>query len=180
MLQSNRPPNRWLLKYPAFLSDLPAMVAQYPGARFVITHRDPAAVVPSTCSVILSARQRRVPGSWPDLATFGLETLDYLAVMMRRGIDGRQVLGKNRFLDVPQRQVGADPVGTVEQIYAFAGLELRDEVRRAIEEWAPDNQPGSRGAHGNQAEDFGLTADRIRGAFAGYLELYSRFCDLAD
>jgi hypothetical protein len=180
MLQSNRPPTRWLLKYPAFLSDLPAMVAQYPGARFIITHRDPAAVVPSTCSVILSARQRRVPGSWPDQADFGRETLDYLAVMMRRGIEGRRVLGDRRFLDVSQRQIGANPLGTVEQIYAFAGLQLRGEVRRAIEEWAPANQPGSRGAHANKAHDFGLTADGIRRAFAPYLDRYGSYCDLAD
>jgi hypothetical protein len=99
---------------------------------------------------------------------------------MRRGIEGRRALGENRFLDISQRQIGADPVGTVEQIYAFAGLELRDEVRRAIEEWAPDNQPGSRGAHGNRAEDFGLTADGIRRAFGEYLDRYGPLCGLAD
>jgi hypothetical protein len=180
MLQSSRPPTRWLLKYPAFLSDLPAMAAQYPEARFIVTHRDPAAVVPSTCSVILSARQRRVPGSWPDPTRFGRETLDYLAVMMKRGIEGRQLLGKDRFLDVSQRQIGSDPVGTIERIYAFAGLELAAEVRRSIEDWAAENQAGSRGAHANTASEFGLSADGIRGAFVEYLDRYGSYCDLFD
>jgi Sulfotransferase family len=177
MLHSDRPPTRWLLKYPAFMSDLPALVAQYPGARFVITHRDPAAVVPSTCSVILSARQRRVPGSWPDMTQFGRATLDYLAVMIQRGMEGRGVLGEDRFLDISQRQIGSDPVRTVEQIYQFAGLELTSEVHEAIVDWAPANQPGARGSHSNKAEDFGLDAVGIRRAFAEYLDRYESYCE---
>ena len=43
LLHSSRPPYQWLLKAPAYLFFLPQVVAQYPGARFLMTHRDPRA-----------------------------------------------------------------------------------------------------------------------------------------
>ncbi len=51
LLQWHRPPNRWRLKTPAHMFAIDALDAVYPDARFVITHRDPAKVMPSLASV---------------------------------------------------------------------------------------------------------------------------------
>ena len=54
LLQSRRPPDRWLLKSPHHKFHLEAIVAAYPDVRFVMTHRDPAKVVPSYASLVSS------------------------------------------------------------------------------------------------------------------------------
>ena len=77
MLHWRRPPTRWLLKYPAYLFQLGDVVARYPTARFVMTHRDPVVALPSTCSTILDSRQKRLPHWSTDRRSFGPEMLEH-------------------------------------------------------------------------------------------------------
>jgi hypothetical protein len=72
--------------------------------------------------------------------------------------------------------MNADAVEVAERIYAFAGLPLSDEQRGIIRDWSEQNKAGSRGAHSYTAEQYGLTDDEIREAFARYLEAYGQFC----
>src|SRR5579863_2114971 len=51
LLQWHCPPNRWWLKTPAHLHSIGALDAVYPTARFVMTHRDVTAVLPSVCAL---------------------------------------------------------------------------------------------------------------------------------
>jgi hypothetical protein len=176
MLHSHRPPTLWLLKFPNYMFELRELAAHYPGARFLMTHRDPVAVVPSTCSVVLAARRKRVPSWSPDRAAFGAEVLDYLATAVDRAMTGRAALGDDRFLDVGQHQIEEGPVAVAERIYAFAGLELADDVRAAVAGWAAGNRRGARGAHRYSAEEYGLTDDRVRDRFAGYIDRYGELC----
>ena len=47
LLGSQRPPDLWLFKAPHHKFHLEALAVAYPDVRFVMTHRDPAKVVPS-------------------------------------------------------------------------------------------------------------------------------------
>jgi hypothetical protein len=85
------------------------------------------------------------------------------------------MLGQHKFVDVAQRSLTADPAGVAELVYEHAGLDLDQPARTALAEWAAENQPGSRGQHVYQPEDFGLTAERIRQAFAEYLEAFGDY-----
>ena len=51
-----RGPNRWVLKSPQHLEQIPALLATFPDATFAITHRDPVSVIQSA---IDDARVRR-------------------------------------------------------------------------------------------------------------------------
>lgn len=174
LLHSHRPPHRWLLKAPAYLFHLDAFAAQYPGARFVMTHRDPVAAIPSACSTIAASRPMLVPG-WEPPPTFGAFVLEHYVVGVQRMMAARDRLGDARFIDVGQRQVERDAVGTAARIHAFLGLELVDGVRSAMAEWAAANQRGSRGEHRYSAEEYGLTDDGIRAAFASYTDRFGGF-----
>ncbi|HET6952974.1 MAG TPA: sulfotransferase [Acidimicrobiales bacterium] len=176
MLHAHRPPTRWLLKFPAYLFQLRELAAWYPDAQFVVTHRDPLAVVPSTCSVVFDARRRRVPGWTPEPAAFGREVLDYLLAALEHATAGRRALGQDRFLDVGQHEIEDDALAVAERVYAFAGLDLTDDVRAAMARWAGENRRGSRGAHHYRADDYGLSEDRIEDAFAGYIAEYGELC----
>jgi sulfotransferase family protein len=51
VLQSRRPTERWILKTPNHLWHLDALIAAYPDARIIWTHRDPGPVVTSLASL---------------------------------------------------------------------------------------------------------------------------------
>jgi Sulfotransferase family len=174
LLHSSRPPHHWLLKTPAYLFHLPEMGQQYPEARFVMTHRDPVAALPSTCSVVLDARKRVLPG-FEQSSSLGEELVAYFAQGVQQAIDARTEVGEHRFIDVDQDQVEKDPVGTAERIYQFAGLDLCDDVKVKMRDWAAANRRGSRGAHLYTAEEFGLTTDGIRDAFASYRRQFAAY-----
>ena len=173
LLHSQRPPHHWVLKAPAYLFHLPELSRHYPDARFVMTHRDPTAALPSTCSVVLDARCNVLPDVAQDKAALGSEMVQHFAGGVQRAMDSRSVVGEERFLDVGQVDFERDPIGTAERIYEFAGLELGDAVRVTIRGWAAQNQRGSRGEHEYTAEEFGLTVEGIRDTFAEYCERFA-------
>jgi Sulfotransferase family len=176
LLHSRRPPHRWVLKDPLYLFQLQEFSTQYPAARFVVTHRDPVSVLPSTCSVIESSRRLRLPGWNSDPLELGREALDFFPDAVRQAAAARTSIGEDRFLDVAQHDLAADAAATADRIYEFAGLTLSSDTRTAMAMWASDNEPGSRGEHRYRAEDYGLTPDSIRSAFGDYLDRFGRFC----
>ncbi len=174
-LHSRRPPYRWLVKSPLYLFHLMPMAEQFPNARFLFTHRDPALAIPSTCSTVMDAWSLVVPSVTVDRPDVGRFILEHYVVGMQRALAARDQLGEHRFLDVAQRDVEHDAVGTAERIYAFLGLELTDDVRAAMTAFAAENQRGARGEHTYTAEEFGYTADGIRAAFGGYLDRFGHY-----
>jgi hypothetical protein len=176
-LHSRRPPCRWLVKSPLYLFHLMPMAEQFPNARFIFTHRDPAVAIPSTCSTVLDAWSLVVPSVTVDRTEVGRFVLEHYVVGMQRALAARDKLGEHRFLDVGQQTVQHDPIGTAERIYAFLGLELGDDVRAAMTTFAAENQRGARGEHNYTAEEFGCTTDGIRGAFGNYLDRFGAFAE---
>jgi hypothetical protein len=171
LLQSRRPPNRWLFKAPHYAFHLPAVLDAYPDARFVITHRDPVKALPSWASLVLSLYP---PGSVERIgaARVGPHLAAHQAIGMRRAIDARRRLGQQRFLDVHQRDFTADPMGTVARVYAFAGLRLAAGTRERMEAWSRENRPGAHGVHRYTPEQFGLDAEGLRKQFEFYTDAY--------
>ena len=177
LLHSHRPPHYWLLKYPAYGYQLDEILAQWPDVKFVWTHRDPAKLVPSTCSVTIDGQRRRIPDYEPDdWSAFGHQQLARFSIAAARATESRRRIGDERFIDVSQQEMNASAVDVAERIYAFAGLPLSTQQRCAIEEWSEENKAGSRGAHTYSAEQYGLTDDEIRDAFGTYLKRYGQYC----
>jgi hypothetical protein len=176
LLHFQRPPRLWLLKMPTYLFQIPDVVARYPGARFVVTHRDPAEALASTCSTVSASMLRRLPAVSVDPCQLGNRLLDHFAEGMRRALKSRATLGSDRFIDVSQGEVEEDPAAMAERIYSFLGMELYPELRAKMVKWADANKRGSRGEHRYRAEDYGLTNEAVRRAFAGYLTEYARLC----
>jgi hypothetical protein len=175
LLHAHRPPQLWLIKGPAYLFHLESMAAQYPDARFLFTHRDPAVSMPSTCSTVEDAWTLTVPSVTLPHDVVGREMLEHYVVGMQRAMEARDALGEDSFLDVAQRDVQVDPLGTARSIYAFLDLELTDEVCAAVQQVADDNRRGSRGEHVYRTEEYGYTPDGIRDVFADYLARYGAY-----
>jgi hypothetical protein len=170
LLHSRRPPNLWLFKAPHHNFHLEAIVAAYPDARFLVTHRDPAKAVPSWASIVSAilpaARHER------DLHRLGREVSDHLRVGVENGITARSRVGEERFLDIHHRELLADPMGCVRRIYGFLALELLPPVEHAIADWQDANRSGAHGSHRYTAEQFGLTTAQLRSDYDFYMRYY--------
>jgi len=170
LLQWRCPPRLWHLKTPVHMLALDDLCSVYPDAKFLWTHRDPAAVLGSVCSLIGYTR------SWvsdrDDSALLGAEQSAVWAEALRRAMAFRDRMGEDRFADVAWAQLQTDPVGAVSRAYGDLGLALGEAGRVRIAGWAADNRPGSKGAHEFALGDFGLDARTVRRRFAFYLDRF--------
>jgi Sulfotransferase family len=119
LLQWHCPPALWHLKTPVHMFALDALVEAYPNAKFLWSHRDPAKVLASVCSLIAYVR------SWSsdrdDAKELAAEQLECWAESVRRAMDFRKRLGDNRFVDVSFADLQTDPIGTLESSYRRLG-----------------------------------------------------------
>jgi hypothetical protein len=170
LLQSRRPPNLWLFKAPHHKFHLEAIVSAYPSVRFIMTHRDPARVVPSYASLVSALFP--TPQAERDLRKLGREVSEHLRVGMENAIAARVRIGEERFLDVHHREVVADPLGAVRRVYGFLGLELQPSVEEAIVDWQRANRSGAHGTHHYTAEEFGLSTKQLRSDYNFYVRRF--------
>lgn len=171
LLQSRRPPNRWLFKAPAHNFHLEAIVAAYPNARFIITHRDPAKAVPSACSFIGALTPPMQKEG--EMERFGRHHAEHLRIGVERAVAARARIGEERFFDVHHRDFVRDPFGTLERIYAFLGQEFRPEARAKMEKWHAENSSGAHGSHRYTPEQFGLSTSQLRSDFDFYIQRFN-------
>ncbi|OCC23456.1 hypothetical protein MB02_11650 [Croceicoccus estronivorus] len=171
LLQSSRPPNRWLFKAPHHKFHLDHMLDAYPDIRFIFTHRDPGKSVPSYASFVSSLYPAGVVASIGK-ARIGREVHKHLLSGMHAAMAARAKLGPERFFDVHHAEFVADPMGVLERIYAWLGLPLSDDTSAKFERWHAENASGAHGAHRYAAEDYGLSADAIRADYADYIRAF--------
>jgi len=170
LLQWHCPPVLWHLKTPVHMFALDALVDAYPNAKFMWSHRDPAKVMGSVCSLIRYVR------SWSsdrdDPRELGAEQLDSWAEATRRAMDFRRRVSDDRFADVAFADLQTNPVRTLEAVYQTLGLTFTDTTARSVEQWALKHGPGSRGEHNYDLADYGLTPEGVRKRFVEYLATY--------
>lgn len=74
----------------------------------------------------------------------------------------------DQFYDVDYRQLIADPMGTVADIYRHFGMTLTDEAKAAMEKTHADSQAGERAPkHSYSLADYGLSTETVKERFAG-------------
>jgi Sulfotransferase family len=170
ILQWRCPPSLWHLKTPVHMLHLDRLAECYPGARFLWTHRDPAAVLGSVCSLIAYTR------SWvsdvSDPKELGTQQLELWCEATRRAMAMRDAMGEERFADVSFRDLDDDPVGAVARSYERIGLTLDDEGARRMTAWALENSRGTRSPHEFSLAEFGLEGEEVRERFTSYLERF--------
>ncbi|MCB0996260.1 MAG: sulfotransferase [Acidimicrobiales bacterium] len=159
LLGSRRPPDLWLFKAPHHKFHLEAVVAAYPDVRFVMTHRDPAKVVPSYASIV--STYMPAPRTERDLHRVGREVAEHLRLGMENAIAARERLGPERFIDVHHRQLAADPLATVASVYEQLGMEFTPDHAAAISAWHELNRTGAHGTHRYTPEQFGVSASQL-------------------
>src|SRR5258707_2231311 len=159
---------RWVLKNPSHLFALDALLAVYPDALVVQTHRPARTAIASVCSLAAQAS-----AGWS--AAFAGEVIgrDQLE-LWARGLEcftaARAVYDPAQFYDVGYDEFVADPVATVESVYGYFGLTLSGPAADAMRELRAQ-APGGGGpgapAHRYALSDFGPAAGQVDDRFAG-------------
>jgi len=172
-LQSAHPAPQWLLKSPAHLWHLGALVAEYPDAIVVQSHRDPLKVVASISALATHLRQMaadpapvdRAAGEWAEVVFEGLE----------RGMAARDagVFPPAQVIDLQFRDFIADPFATIAAVYAAMGRELTSDTESRMRDFLACH-PGDGGGGGTRYRwaDTGLDADELRERARPYQERY--------
>ncbi len=156
---------RWVLKNPSHLVGLDAIMAVYPDALVVQTHRDPSVAVASACS--LSAEATRGWSTVFDGDVIGRTQLDLLARSTERFTAERAKHDPAQFVDVEYDGFVTDPVGTVRSIYAAFDLPWSAEVSERVGVLhAGSRQGGKRPSHRYSLADYGLTPSDVLSAFS--------------
>ena len=169
LLQSHCPPNLWLLKSPVHLFRLEQIAAQYPGAAFVWTHRDPAKIIPSVCSLQYRLNTERCEPGVLNKLDYGPRMLRFWSEGMARALTARARIGEDRFIDLWNDDIVSHPVRTLARLYGKLGFGFTDDLRVAIDDYAARNEKGAHGVHRYTPEEYGTTRDEIRWAFSDYI-----------
>jgi hypothetical protein len=172
LLQWHCPPNRWRLKNPNHCLFLPALNQVFPDARFWMTHRDPALVLPSVCNVYEELTQPytlRV-----DRKCIAAMNLEWTELGMRRVMEFRDHKAQNhRFFDVQFEELQQDPLPSIERLYVFLGEQLTEPARRNMQQWWQDSRREQSTTPGYTLEGFDLDFQEIERRFHDYSERFS-------
>jgi hypothetical protein len=171
-VQHGRPARRWLLKTPGYVFMLDDLLAAYPDACVVLTHRDPARTMPSTASTAAMVRWLRSDCVDLDVlsALIGALFGDALNSIARRRGDGSLpgTYGDVRFVDLMD-----DPVGAIAGAYDAIGRELTEEHADAITRYVAAKPRGQHGTHRYTAEEWGFDAAALRADLADYMDRFA-------
>jgi len=172
-LQRHGRRSRWVLKAPAHLYGIEAILAVYPDAGIVFTHRDPLQVVPSTAS--LHFELRSVFSDTVDAAGVGAEVSRRWAVGMERALAARDATpdSSSRFYDVHYADLMRDPIATVRRLYLHFGSQLSDAAEARMRSFLARNPKDKHGRHRYSLEQFGLNAEQVLRQYASYRERFS-------
>jgi hypothetical protein len=158
--------SHWVLKSPHHLRHLDNLLAVFPDVCAVQLHRDPQKVVASTCSLTASARG--IVSDRVDLGRVGRFVMGKLTDLVDKGLEARRRLPAARFFDLPYRQLLADPVASVERLYAHFGLPFTPAFAAGMRAWLAGNPQHKDGRHRYALAPFGLDPGEVEAAFTGY------------
>lgn len=169
-LQSGYGGDHWILKTPAHLMWLDTLLAVFPDALIVHTHRNPATVLASVSSLMYALRSS--VSDHVDPHEVGREQLDTWTWGLRRTLQAREHLPADRVVDVHFQDTVNDPVGTVTRIYEHFGLDMTPAVAAGVRAYLRDNPRAKHGVHHYDLADFGITEDEAEDAFGFYRERF--------
>lgn len=164
-------PGQWLLKSPAHLWELDKLLAEYPDALIVQTHRDPLNVISSIAA--LTHHLRRMGSDESDIAECAAQSYEEITVGLDRGMALRDggTIPSGRVIDVQFTDFVQDPLRTVGGIYQKLGRELRPDTEQKMRDFLAAH-PGD-GGHGRYTwSDTGLDAGEVRERVRAYQERY--------
>ncbi|MFV8165158.1 sulfotransferase family protein [Mycobacterium sp. 134] len=174
-LQSGVPgigaPTQWLLKSPAHLWQLEALVAEYPDALIVQTHRDPLNVISSIAA--LTTHLRRLASDHSDITECAQQSREEIIVGLEHSMKARDsgVLAPGQIVDVQFADFIRDPFATIGGIYEALDREFTPVAEQRMRDFLAAH-PGDNGGARYSWRNTGLDAGEVRAQVTGYQERF--------
>jgi hypothetical protein len=169
-LQWLRGGTRWVLKSPQHIEQFGPLMAVFPDATVVVTHRDPVAV--TTSVVTMLSYTARLQVARPDPVVIGHYWADRVERMLRACAEDRDLVPAEQSLDVRFSEFMADDVAMVGRIYGVAGQPFTPEAAAAMRAFMDEHPRGRHGGVRYDLSTFGLDAGKLRERFRFYVERF--------
>lgn len=170
LLQWRCPPKRWRLKNPTYSLFIDALDKVFPDARYCMTHRDVANVIPSVADLYFE--MGRITTDQPDKRWMGEVMSDSCELGMRRMIAFRDAGQEHRFFDIHFAPFQKDPFPTMARLYDFLGEDFTPEALARMKTWREGTPRDKHGRHEYDAADYGLDTAALRERFRFYSDRY--------
>ena len=167
VLQQRMPSARWVLKSPVHLQAVPTLVATYPDASFIVTHREPAEFLASVSSLV--ATLRCAFSTSVDAVAIGHYHQDLYQRSLNALVDhvDQKVLPTERTIHVAFKDLVADTSTAVGTVCASLGIDAAaSQASTSIV--AKEVREDAAGAHKYQPADFGLNSADMTRSFERY------------
>lgn len=165
LLLWQRPARQLVLKCPEHLWFLDDLLAVFPDACLVWTHRDPTEVLASYSS--LMSMPRRTLFGRVDPIEIGACLRDRFLEGLGRALSSRDRHGEARFFDLDFAELARNPGQSVRDLCQHFGLPF--EQGDAIDRWLGTDRPDRPGAHRYDPNAFGLEPNDVSARFQIYL-----------
>ncbi len=172
LLQWRTPQPRWALKYPNHVLAMDAILAVYPDARFVMTHRDPVQTLASIAMMSFKLREVRSDAAI-DPHQVGQNMLHFVQRHIDRIMDFTAGSYADRVTHVDYYRLLDDPTAVMREVHHALGIDSPVSVQDAVSDWHRRNPKGARGANPYSLEQFGLRADAVAEQFGDYMRRFS-------
>jgi hypothetical protein len=169
MLQSQTS-GRWSLKLPSHALNIRTLMATYPDAKIIWTHRDPYQVTGSFMSMMEAAQKLHL--TEPDRDYIARYYPVRLREHVMRPMAVQDQSAADPFYHIFYGDLVRDPLTQMRKLYGWLGMPYTSVTEERTKGWLADNPRGKFGAHDYGLERFGLSVDKLRPYFQDYLDRF--------
>jgi hypothetical protein len=162
--------DRWVLKTPQHLEQIPALLSVFGDATFVVTHRDPVAVTGSVLTMLGYAA--RMTTDRPDPIAIGRYWAPRVEQLLAACLRDHELLPAERTVHVRLPELVADDAAVVQRIYAAAGQPFDERARSSIGDYLRAHPQGRHGTVEVDWSVFDVDPEERRAAMADYAEAF--------
>ena len=164
------PADRWLVKSPAHIWCLDALIGEYPEALMVQTHRDPLRIIASLSSLMSTLRAMTCDD--PSPAEVAAEWAEYIVDGLDRSVTARLdgTVAADHVVDVKFRDFMADPFAAIGAVYDNLGLKLTSDSEARVRAFLAQHSQDEHSPHHYSWADTGLDLDEWRERTRRYQE----------
>jgi hypothetical protein len=168
-LQHGAPARRWVLKGVTHQHRLAALLDAYPDAVFVWIHRDPLVALASRVELQAQVYEGIDPG---------LDRPGFTAATVERSVADFDAAANDPWASDPRihhlvyQDFMADPMGSIREVYAGAGLEVSAAFEAEVVRWQHDNPPNRYGRFEYSVADLGVDVAELDGRLDPYRQRF--------
>jgi hypothetical protein len=174
-LQGTDNSRRWILKAPVHIFALESILDVFSDAVVIQTHRDPATVLASQCS--LTAAARLISSRDVNPSDIGPFLLNKIQLGLSRVLASRGTAdAEGRFIDISYTKLVDDPIEQIQSIYQKLDARLSPRVATAMRAWLASDKRRRHRVHEYTLSAFGLPdRNQVEEALSPYSDTFARF-----